>query len=257
MPVNVSPRRCCLVVFLLLAALLPAAGRADTNAVFYRYAEKHFSLSQSNLQANPKDSAAARELARAAFEYADLATNETQRAEIAQTGITTARQVVAREPQAAAGHYLLAMNLGELAQAEAPSIAAYKLVHEVEHEFKEAAELDDTIDFAGPARTLGLLYYQAPGWPLSVGNKRKARQWLERAVAAAPEFPENQLNLAEAYLKWRLKDETAKVLVKTEAIWPAARTNFTGEAHARDWRDWELRRQALRAEFQRIYKSVP
>jgi tetratricopeptide (TPR) repeat protein len=149
------------------------------------------------------------------------------------------------------------MNLGELAQAEAPSLAAYRLVHEVEREFKRAAELDDAIDFAGPARTLGLLYFQAPGWPLSVGNKHKARQWLERAVTLSPEFPENQLNLAEAYLKWRQKDEAAKVLLKTEAIWLAAKTNFTGAAHARDWRDWEDRRQNLRAEFQKTYKSQP
>jgi len=257
MPANALPPRFRFALLLMLATAFPAVGRPDTNQIYYRYAEKCFSLSQSNLLTNKKDSAAANRLARACFEYADLATNDTQRAEIAQIGITTARQVLGREPKSANGHYLLAMNLGELAQAEAPSIAAYKLVHEVEHEFKQAAELDDTIDFAGPARTLGLLYFQAPGWPLSVGNKHKARQWLERAAAAAPEFPENQLNLAEAYLKWRLKDETAKVLAKTEAIWPVAKTNFVGEAHARDWRDWELRRQSLRAEFQRIYKTLP
>lgn len=257
MPTNVYARPFQLALGLLLMAVFPAPGQTNSNRVFQVYAEKMFRQAQVKFQTDSNNLASASQFARASFEYADLATNETQRAEIAQAGIAAARQVLAREPQSAAGHYLLGMNLGELAQAEAPSLAAYRLVHEVEHEFKRAAELNDAIDFAGPARTLGLLYFQAPGWPLSVGNKHKAREWLERAVVRSPEFPENQLNLAEAYLKWRQKDESAKVLIEIETIWPAAKTNFTGEAHARDWRDWEVRRQSLRAEFRKIYKSLP
>ena len=76
------------------------------------------------------------------------------------------------------------MNFGELAEAEAPSIAAYKLVNEIEREFKAAADLDEHFDYAGPARCLGLLYRDAPGWPISIGSKHKAREWLERAAAA-------------------------------------------------------------------------
>ena len=130
------------------------------------------------------------------------------------------------------------MNLGELAQAEAPSLAAYRLVHEVEREFKAAAELDVRFDHAGPARNLGELYFQAPGWPLSVGSKHKAREWLERAVALAPEYPENQLNLAEAQLKWHQHEALETTLKNLDAIWPAARTNFTGAA-------WEARLAAI------------
>jgi hypothetical protein len=69
--------------------------------------------------------------------------------------------------------------------AEAPSIAAYLRVYEVEREFKAAAELDLRLDYAGPARPLGELYFPAPGWPLSIGCKDQAREWLERAAARA------------------------------------------------------------------------
>lgn len=235
-----------------------AAG-APTNSAptFFSLSQHAYAETEAKFLLKTNDVAAASLFARACFEYADLATNETQRAELAKVGITVSRQIVAKDAKLGAGHYLLAMNLGELAQAEAPSLAAYKLVHEVEREFKLAADLDVKLDYAGPARTLGLLYFQAPGWPFSIGNKHKAQEWLEKAVTLSPEFPENQLNLAEAYLKWRSKDEAAKTLVNLETIWPAAKTNFTGTAHARDWHDWTERRKQLREEFQRLYKTAP
>ncbi len=77
-------------------------------------------------------------------------------------------------PNSAPAHYYLAMNLGQLARTE--FLGALKLVREMEREFKTAAELDAQFDFAGPERSLGLLYRDAPGWPVSIGSKRKARE---------------------------------------------------------------------------------
>ena len=125
------------------------------------------------------------------------------------------------------------MNFGQLAEAEAPSIAAYKLVKEIEREFKTAAELDEKLDYAGPPRCLGLLYRDAPGWPISIGSKRKAREFLDRAAALAPEFPENQLNLAESQVRWHQPAEAAKALKKLDALWPSAQTNLVGEVWAK------------------------
>ena len=134
-------------------------------------------------------------------------------------------------------------------------MAAYRLVHEMEHEFKVAAELDVAYDFGGPARNLGELYFQAPAWPLSVGSKHKAKEWLDRAVAVAPGYPENQLNLLEAHLKWRQREEAEKTLKTLDAIWPAARKQFTGAGREKDWVDWSARRAALRTEFEQIYPA--
>jgi len=149
------------------------------------------------------------------------------------------------------------MDYAQLAEAEEPSIAAYKLIREIEREFKIAAGLDKQFDFAGPARNLGLLYRDAPGWPVSIGSKRKAREFLEQAAALAPDDPENQLNLAESQLKWRSRDDAEKTLQKLDAIWPAARTNLTGEFWEQSWSDWQSRRTAARAEFQKIFKCDP
>jgi tetratricopeptide (TPR) repeat protein len=149
------------------------------------------------------------------------------------------------------------MDFGQLAEAEAPSIAAYKLVKEIEREFKTAADLDETYDFAGPPRCLGLLYRDAPSWPISIGSKRKAREWLDRAAALAPDFPENQLNLAESHVRWHQAAEAEKALKKLEAIWPAARTNLTGEVWEPSWDDWTSRRTAVKAEFEKAFKRAP
>jgi hypothetical protein len=243
------------VIWLALAA--NAAGQSATNHIFAALAEREFLKAQALFQSATNNSTNGWNLARTGFDYCEFATNDAQRADIAKLGIAACRQLLARDSNSAPGHYYLAMNLGELAQAEAPSLAAYKLVHEVEREFELAAKLDVRFDYAGPARNLGELYFLAPGWPFSVGSKRKAREWLERAVALTPEFPVNLLNLAEAQLKWREPEAFAATMKNLDARWPAAQTNFTGELHEQDWSEWNTRRAALTAEAKKVFKHVP
>jgi hypothetical protein len=44
---------------------------------------------------------------------------------------------------------------------------------------------------------LGLLYHQAPGWPISLGNPSKASRHLNEAVRLHPDYPGNRIALAE------------------------------------------------------------
>ncbi len=251
------PIQALLAALILLGAVVVASGQPGTNHLFAVRAQQTLNLALKNYLADTNATPAALQLARANFEMTDFATNDTQLADLARRGIEVCRQWLAREPKSGPGHYYLAIHLGELAQAQAPSIAAYKLVHEVEREFKLAAELDVHFNYAGPARTLGELYFQAPGWPLSVGSKHKAREWLERAVALAPEYPENQLNLAEAQLKWHQLDALEQTMKNLNAIWPAARTNYVGETWERRWLDWNARRAAMLVELRKISPSPP
>jgi len=237
-------------LFLCMAASLFAAD--GSKKIYVDRAEKAFLAAQTQFLSATNNATNAWQFARTCFDFAELATNATQRADLARLGIAACRPLVAREPKSAPGHYYLAMNYGELADAEAPSLAAYKLVHEVEREFKTAAELDEHFDFAGPVRNLGELYFQAPGWPLSVGGKWKAREWLERAALLAPEYPENLLNLAEAQLKWHQNPEAEKTLQKLDSLWPTARTNLAGAAWESSWDDWRIRRLAAKAEAARV-----
>jgi TPR repeat protein len=239
--------------FLAVVFIAVAAEKAGVN--FLARAEKEMARTQKLFLADTNNLTNAWQFAAAAFDVAEIATNETHRATIAKLGIAASRAALARDPKSAEAHYYLAMNFGELAAAEAPSIAAYKLVHQIEEQFKLAANLDEKFDHAGPVRNLGQLYFQAPGWPLSVGSKHKAREWLERAVALAPDYPENQMLLAEAYIKWRQKADAEKTLHKIEVIWAGTSTNFPGEAWEKYRADWAASREKLRVNFQRTFND--
>jgi tetratricopeptide (TPR) repeat protein len=247
MPSLKSYRGIALLSLALLLATPSVFGQSQTNKVFAARAEQDFLHRQAALAAAPDDQTNCWQFARACFDWADFATNDDQRASVANLGIAAARHLIATNPTSAAGHYYLGMDYGQLAQATEPSLQAFHLVPEMEQEFKLSDELDPHFDYAGPGRNLGLLYRDAPGWPLSIGDRDKARDYLAQAAKRDPEYPENLLNLAESQLHWHQQRDAAKSLQKLEAIWPAAQTNFTGEAWEPAWSDWTPRRAALEA----------
>jgi tetratricopeptide (TPR) repeat protein len=234
-----------------------AAGFAQstTNPVYAARAENAFRQAQIQFESST-NAAAAWQFARACFDFADFATNDTQRADIARLGIAACQQLLRRDTNSAPADYYLAMNYGQLAQAEAPSLAAYRLVRQIEHEFQIAADLDESFDYAGPERGLGLLYRDAPGWPLSIGSRSKARELLEEAVKLAPNYPENLLNLVEAYLQWHEKQEAENELKELDVLWPVAQTNFTGQAWEQNWDDWSRRRDAAREKTEEMSEPL-
>jgi len=204
-------------------------------------------------RSSPTNTEAAWQFGRASFDWAEFATNNTQRADIAERGITACRRLVAREPQSAPAHYYLAMNLGQLARTK--NLGALKIVDEMEREFKIARDLDERFDCAGPDRNLGLLYFEAPVIG-SIGSRSKARKHLQRAVEVAPTYPENRLNLIEACLKWGDRNGARNELKSLDVLWPAARTNFTGDAWTISWADWEARRGKARRKTEQAAKSI-
>jgi hypothetical protein len=240
-------------IFLFAAAGIVFAGDAQ-NKVFAARAEMEFHRAQKQFQSDKNNSTNAWQFARACFDFADFATNNAGRAAIANQGIAACRQLVARESNSAPAHYYLAMNSGQLARAE--FIGALRLVREMEREFKTAAGLDAQFDFAGPERCLGLLYRDAPHWPISIGSKSKSRAFLERAEKLAPDYPENHLNLAESCLQWHESNDAKKELDALDSLWPKAQTNFTGEKWERSWNDWSTRRDTARKKLAEISAPV-
>jgi hypothetical protein len=258
-----SNPRCAMKIGFFAAVLIFAAGvvLADetvnpTNQIFAARTRAEFQRAQKQFESNTNNSTNAWQFARACFDFADFATNKTERAAIARQGIAACRQLLACESNSAPGHYYLGLNFGQLARAEAPSLAAYRLVHEMEREFKMADDLDSNLDFAGPARSLGLLYRDAPGWPFSIGSRRKAQDFLEQAARLAPDYPENVLNLAESFLKWNEPAAAEKELNALGALWSKARNDFTGEKWEQSWADWTARRAAARKKLEEMSRST-
>ena len=215
---------------------------AEREAVIY--ARTNFQAAETRYQSEPLSHEVTWRFARACFDLADISTNKAERADIAQKGIAACEQLVARAPHLLQAHYYLGMNLGELAQTK--GLGALKLVRQMEREFALTRKLDEHFDYAGSDRNLGLLYRDAPAIA-SIGSRTKARAHLRRAVELAPDYPENRLDLIEAYVGWGDEKEAQRELQALEALWPRARTNLTGPAFAADWDDWGPRLNKVKA----------
>ena len=207
--------------------------------------ERSYLEARAALLKSPDSLEAAWGFGRACFDWAEFASDHRQRAELAQEGIGACRQALERKWSLAPAHFYLGLNLGQLARTK--SLGALKLVREMEDEFKTVLELDPTFDHAGPDRTLGLLYKDAPGWPTSIGSRSKARQHLLKAVELSSSFPENRLCLLEAYLEWGERKTAQAQLAATELVLADARKSFTGPAWEATWTDWDLRWAAIKA----------
>jgi hypothetical protein len=135
-------------------------------------------------------------------------------------GQTYAETLIREEPNRVEGHYWLALNL--CGQADVGGkLLGRKLLPRILEELQRAAALEAAFDQAGAHRVLGRIYYEAPGWPLSVGDMQKSRQHLQAAVHLSPATSTNHLYLAETLLRLNeaslARQELAQVLKSTRA----------------------------------------
>ena len=240
---------------LLVFFLCNGTGEAARAASFAARAETIFTEAQGKVRQHPSNTLALVELARAAFEWAEFSRRDEDRADLAQRGQDAARLALTREETNAAAHYWLGMNLGQMARTK--SLGALKLVREMETEFLRALSLDEHIVFGGPDRTLGMLYRDAPGWPTSIGSKKKARHHLDRAVQLHPEFPENQLALLESFEQWGDKRDFDQQLQTVEKTLTESRAKFPGADWEASWADWEKQFAALQAKSGGVGRLTP
>jgi tetratricopeptide (TPR) repeat protein len=192
-------------------------------------------------QKSPEEADAAWQFARACFDLADF--NESSRARVAEEGVSACRKALQRYTNAAT-YYYCALNLGQLARTK--KLGALKLVEEMEAALKKALELDPKFDYAGPHRTLGLLYTDAPGWPMSIGSRSKAKQHLLKAVALEPDYPENHIALIESYISWGDLKSARKASADATPYMSTARLKFAGDRWKESWRDWDKRWERIR-----------
>jgi tetratricopeptide (TPR) repeat protein len=230
-------------VFALLAGLAATLSGAPVPVpppIQHNYddARRHYEL-------NRQDGQAAWRFAWACFDRAEFAKDDAERASLANQGIAACSEAMARDPKLAQAHYYLAMNLAQLARTKL--LSALPLLTRMESAWEIAIRLDDKIDFGGPDRNIGLLYRDAPAWPLSIGDRRKARQHLLRAVQIRPDFPENYLTLIETYLDWADTFAARKAFERLRQQLPAAHKEFTGDYWDISWLDWNHRLVEIQA----------
>jgi tetratricopeptide (TPR) repeat protein len=100
--------------------------------------------------------------------------------------------VAAKAAQAAAAHPgeaapLVWQGIALASQAgEDGGLSALGLVKRAKEVLEQAERLEPEALGGSIYTTLGSLYYQVPGWPLGFGDNDKARQYLQKALAANP-----------------------------------------------------------------------
>jgi tetratricopeptide (TPR) repeat protein len=197
------------IILLLLAACAPTDGmrRHETVVDGVTGATEKSSLwspcSQNQAlmweQQSEQDPGAALQTARCYAVLARNGKNKSLRLENAITGRKMAEVAVARNPKNGTAHYLAAYLAG--LEAENQPLKGLGLVPVIERGALEASRLNPELDHGGPDRMLGALYLRAPEPPLSIGDLEKAIIHYQRAVMQDPDFVENRLGLAEAYLE--------------------------------------------------------
>jgi tetratricopeptide (TPR) repeat protein len=215
----------------------------DTNTPV-GYLENIFQQTLKRYQTETNSADAAWQFGRSCFDISTLQKDSAAQARYAEKGIDACERALALNSGSAPAHYYLGMVIGQLADTKR-NFSALRMVKDMEREFFAARALDKHFDYAGPSRNLGLLYRDAPVLA-SIGSRSKSRKYLEEAVELAPEFPENQLNLLEVYLKWDYHEEALRQYAQLEKMWPEAEKKFTGVAWEMSWTDWNKRLASVR-----------
>jgi tetratricopeptide (TPR) repeat protein len=218
------------------------AGREDE---FRQRVKLEFETARERYRSDTNNAVAAWQFGRAAFDLAEFARTKSERESVAKQGVSACRRAAQLTPKSAPAHYYLALNLGQLARVYL--LKGLSIVSEMEKAFVTARELDPLFDYAGSDRALGLLYHQAPGWPISLGNQSKAKRHLDQAVRLRPNYPGNRIALARFLWETRQPRSFTREWNALVDLLPAAREEFTGRDWELSWIEWDHRLDQLRS----------
>lgn len=188
--------------------MAPADALMESPALDYQQAQQALALYEELLPGSPPLLA---RLARTCFVLGALAPGAS-RTGYYEKGLTYAENLLAQQPDGVAGHYWKALNLSGLADVN--RLRGFKLLPQIMDELERSLVLDETYDQAGAHRVLGRIYFEAPGWPVSVGNREKSLEQLTAAVRLAPDNSTNHLYLAETLLAMGKKAQASEELEK-------------------------------------------
>jgi tetratricopeptide (TPR) repeat protein len=136
-----------------------------------------------------------------------------ERAEFAKLGMKHASQAIKLAKRAPEGHWYHLLNLGRFLEAQ--RIPEAVMVADLRDEAEAMCQLDGAFDYAGPHRFLGIFYSECPETPpYAYGDLAKADEHFAKALAIAPDFPENLIAAGEFQLKKMENPEGARPLLE-------------------------------------------
>ncbi len=128
-----------------------------------------------------------------------------------EKGVEWGEQGVEAEKDSLEANFWLAVNYGSYGN-EKGIMKSLSLISPIKNLAEKVIELDESYFYGGAWRVLGRLYNKAPGFPISIGDNKKALECLEKALEFGPKFYLNHLFIAELYISTRKKDEAREHL---------------------------------------------
>ena len=97
---------------------------------------------------------------------------------------------------------------------EKGGIGALSLVKQAKADYEQALQIDAKALDGSAYNSLGVLYYKVPGWPLGFGDKAKAKELLQKALAINPQGIDPNFFYAEYLVETKHADEAMPYLDK-------------------------------------------
>lgn len=95
---------------------------------------------------------------------------------------------------------------------ERGGLGALGLVKQAKAIYEQAIQIDGKALDGSAYNSLGVLYYKVPGWPLGFGDKSKARELLQKALAINPQGIDANFFYGEYLAETKHADEAVTYL---------------------------------------------
>lgn len=95
---------------------------------------------------------------------------------------------------------------------EKGGLGALPLVKQAKALYEQAIRIDGNALEGSAYNSLGVLYYKVPGWPVGFGDKDKARELLQKALAINPQGIDPNFFFAEYLVETRHPDQAVAYL---------------------------------------------
>jgi tetratricopeptide (TPR) repeat protein len=97
---------------------------------------------------------------------------------------------------------------------EKGGIGALGLTKQAKADYEQAIQIDAKALDGSAFNSLGVLYYKVPGWPLGFGDRAKAKELLQKALAINPNGIDPNFFYADYLVETRKTDEAVPYLEK-------------------------------------------
>lgn len=132
---------------------------------------------------------------------------------------TQARQLTEANPDSAPAHIWQGIILSSWAGAEG-GLGALSKVKQAKAELEQALTLEPDALQGSAYTSLGVLYYQVPGWPIGFGDDDKAAELLQKALALNPDGIDSNYFWADYLIGQKRYADARTALLKAQAAPP-------------------------------------